>query len=147
MALLYHDEDDLIEVQPDIYNFGVDDYEPQMLESEEIVNRALDSRWYRGVARNYGVDFRETPFEPAKVTTSQVRRLATYKSLDLIYMSLAKIKPEADGFERLSDRFNKRYREELSDVLNAGIDYDWDASDDISSDERAQPKVRRLVRC
>ena len=149
MALLYHDHDDLVDVRSEILKYGVSDYTIQMEESERIVNRALDSRWYRSNAENYGIDWRETPFDTDKMLASsieQIKRACVYKSLQLVYLLLAKESPEPDGFERNSETFKKLYADEINEVLTAGIDYDWDEDDEIASSEADIPQVRRLYR-
>lgn len=147
MALLFHDDDDLIAVRSEIFNYGETDFEDQMTESEDVVIRALDSRWYRANAENYGVDWREAPFDASLLLTpAQVKRSCVYKSLQLIYLLLAKEMSEPDGFERNSSTFKKLYAEEINDVLTAGIDYDWDESGDLTADETKIPQVRRLYR-
>ncbi len=147
MAHIYHDHSDLEDIRPDIHNYGVSDFTERMEEAEEIINRTLDSRWYRNVALDAGLDWRETPFNSALVlNTSQLTRLACYKSLELIYLFLMKEAVEPDAFERQMKLFQSLYKQELSEVLQAGIDYDFDESGDISSDEKSQPSVRRLIR-
>lgn len=147
MALLFHDDDDLIAVRSDIFNYGETDFEDQMTEAESVVARALDSRWYRANAENYGLDWRENPFDTALLLdTTQVKRSCVYKSLQLIYLLLAKESSEPDGFERNSSTFKKLYAEEINDTLTAGIDYDWDESGDSTADETKIPQVRRLYR-
>lgn len=147
MAHIYHDHSDLEDIRPDILNYGVSDFTERMEEAEGIINRTLDAQWYRKVAANTGIDWTETPFNSELVlNTGQLTRLACYKSLELIYLFLMKESPEPDAFERQMLMFQKLYKQELSEVLLAGIDYDFDESGDISSDERSQPSVRRLVR-
>lgn len=147
MALLYHSDDDLIEVRPNVFGYGVTDFENQMEESESIINRVLDAKWYRLNAKNAGVDPQADPFDSSKVlTTTQIRRLAVYKSLQLIYLYLMKESRDPDVFERQSNTFKKMYTDELAEVLTAGIDYDWDESGQIDESERSVPRVRRLLK-
>jgi len=147
ISLLYHSQSDLDDIRPDILSYGVDDFTERMEESEAIINRTLDSRWYRNVAADAGLDWRATPFDPELVlTVSQITRLACYKSLELIYLFLMKEALEPDAFERQMETFKKLYKDELSEVLTAGIDYDFDQSGEIEPDESSIPTVRRLKR-
>ena len=147
MALLFHADDDLVAVRSEIFNFGKTDFKDQMTESESIVIRALDARWYRSNAEDFALDWREDPFQAGLLLdTTQVKRACVYKSLQLIYLIFAKESPEPDGFERSSNTFKKLYAEEINDVLTAGIDYDWDESGDETYDETKIPVVRRLYR-
>jgi len=149
MTLYYHTEDDLVEVRPDILSYGASDLEPQMLEGESIINRTIESRWYRAAAAENGLNFHTTVFNPALLLNAddQLKRLAVYKSLQLSYLYLMKEAPEPDAFERQMSTFRKLYEEELQLVLGAGLDYDWDESGAIEAGENLQPTYRRLQRC
>lgn len=143
----YSTDDDLLKIRSNILSLGVSDWEEQHKEAFEIINRALIARWYREVADDNSIDWRETEFDPEKVDTSQLLRLSCYKTLELAYLYLMKDAPEPDGFERQHEIFAKKYINELSEVLSLGINYDWDEDDEISSEEMYQSRQRRLVRC
>lgn len=144
----FHDDSNLIEVRPDILSYGVTEFSKQLDESESIIIRTVESRWYRNIALSYGVDWRSTPFNPELMLNAdtQLGRAAVYKSLELIYLFLMKESPEEDAFERQVKLFAKRYKDEIGDVLTAGIDYDWDEDDEISAGENILPRIRRLHR-
>jgi hypothetical protein len=148
MTLLFHDESDLIKVRPDIMNYGITDFNEQLLESENIIIRTLEHRWYRNRADDYGLNWRNTPFDATLLLTAatQLKRLAVYKSLQLIYLFIQKETPEPDAFERQSNSFKKLYAEELKEVLDSGLDYDWSGTGSIDSGENIQPRIRRLFR-
>ena len=147
----YCTEDDLEQVRPNIMQLGVDGWDDQLAEADSIINRVLESRWYRTACKEYGVDYRQTPFDSTKLlnAASQLTRLATYKTLELAYTYLQKDKggPEGDPFERQAGNFRKLYTTELSEVLAYGLDYDWDASGDLDYTEQKMPVTRRLARC
>jgi hypothetical protein len=143
----YCEDDDLLLIRPDITSLGVSSWEEQILEAGRIIDRALDAQWYRAVARDYGIDFRETPFDRALILNadSQVKRLGCYKTLELAYLYLSKNRQD-DAFTPQSKSFRKLYKDELAEVLRTGLDYDWDEDDSISSSESAIPAMRRLQR-
>jgi len=143
----YSTDDDLVKIRPNILTLGVSDWEEQHREAFSIINRVLISRWYREVAEDNDVDWRTTEFDPELVDVDQLLRLSCYKTLELIYMYLMKDSPEADGFERQMELFATKYNNELSELLALGINYDWDDDDSFASDEKYQPRQRRLVRC
>lgn len=148
MALLFHNDDDLVAIRPNILSYGITDFELQMQEAENIVIRMLDARWYRNVASDNGIDFRSTPLDATLFlnASDQLSRLACYKSLQLIYLHLMKESPEADAFERQSATFKKLYSEEQKEVLDAGLDYDWSDDGTIDAGENIVPRIRRLQR-
>jgi len=149
MALLYHSDDDLTAIRPNIFSYGITDFEELMEKSESIINRSLEANWYRGVATNNGLDFRTTVFNPELLLngTTQLVALASYKSLQLIYLFLMKEQgSEPDAFERQSGTFKKLYGEEMKEVLDAGLDYDWSDDGNIDAGENIVPRIRRLER-
>lgn len=143
---VYSDDDDLIAIRPNILQLGISGWDDKHEEAFGIINRTIIARWYKEVVAEHGVDWRVTEFDPDKVETGFLTRLSSYKTLELAYTFLMKDSMEPDPFERQSDYFRKRYKEELDSVLSLGINYDWDDDDVISSSEKYQPRIRRLLR-
>jgi hypothetical protein len=142
----YSTDEDIEKIRPNILELGVSDWLTQHEESFAIVNRTLIGKWYINVAIEYGLDYREVEFDPNLVDIDQVRRLASYKALELIYLYLMKDSPEADGFEREMSLFRNRYNDELLDLLAIGINYDWDEDGIVDASEKYVPQMRRLHR-
>ena len=142
----YCDESDLIKIRPSILELGVDSWSDQIVEAGDIIDRAIEANWYRRIAEENSVDWRTTLFDRDQLTnaSSQVRRAACYKTLELIFMYLMKHRVD-DAFEKQRKLFSELYLNEMRDVLISGLDYDWD-DDGLSSDEISVPQVRRLVR-
>lgn len=146
----YCDNDDLVEVRPDILQLGVDDWTTQIAKATAKIDRDLQTRWYNDNCREYSLDYRETPFDSDLLLNKadQLTDLGVYKSLQLIYLYLAKNAPkDKDAFMSQSMVFRDMYKEELADVLAQGLDYDWDNSGDIGYTEKYMPSQRRLSRC
>lgn len=144
----YCTEDDLIKIRPNIMGLGVDDWSDQIEEAGNIIDRAIETFWYRRIAEENDINWRETTFDRNLLlsASTQLTRLGSYKTLERCYMFLAKDSKEPDAFERQRELFKKMYDDELSDVLDAGVDYDWDESGAIVAGENIIPQVRRLVR-
>ena len=144
----YITDDDLLKIRSDILSLGVSDVDDQIDEAESILNRTLEYQWYRPQATDNGVDWRSSPFNPDLVLTpNQVKRAASYKALETIYLFLMKNVPQdQDAFDKQRKIFRGLYKDEIADVLRAGIDYDWDESGDITAGENIQPGIRRLYR-
>lgn len=144
----YCTEDDLQKIRPNIMSLGVDDWSDQIEEAGFIVDRAIDTYWYRRVAEENDIDWRETPFdrELCLNASTELKRLACYKTLEICFLYLMKHMREADAFEREREIFKKMYNEELLVVLDTGVGYDWDEDDEIASGESLIPSVRRLTR-
>lgn len=143
--MAYNTDKDMQRYRPNILNLGVETWEDQREEAADIINRAIDMRWYRKVAREFGHDYRETPFNPDLVVGG-LTRLGAFKSLELAYMRLKK-DGQDDGYAKLEKEFRKLYGEELELVLTSGIDYDWDGSGDVDWTEQNVTSSRRQMRC
>lgn len=146
--MAYCTDEDLVKIRPRILDLGVTNWDDQIEEADSIINRVLEVRWYRQACREYNLDYREYPYDADLMLNAedQLTRLGCYKTLQLIYLYLAKDSPEADAFERNAASFQKLYTTELADVLAQGIDYDWDSSGGISTTEKRMPSMRRLKR-
>jgi len=144
----YCDDDDLVAQRPKILSLGVATWATQIAEATTIINRALETRWYRQACREYELDYRAYAFDPDLLLNAadQLTRLGTFKSLELAYMVLQKDSPEADAFERHAGSYRKLYGTELAEVLAQGLDYDWDDSGAIGDTEKRMPSMRRLKR-
>ena len=146
--MAYCAEADLVKVRPNIMLLGVAAWTDQITESDAIIDRTIEARWYRAACKGYSLDYRETPFDSALLLSSatELTRLGTYKTLELAYIFLQKEAEDADPFERQAGNFRKMYTNELSEVLAAGLDYDWDQSGDLAYTEKKLPVTRRLAR-
>ena len=142
----YSTDTDLLKIRSNILSLGVLNWESKHKDAKEYIDRSLASRWYRTIAADNNVDYRSVPFTGDQLSDggTQVNLLSCYKTLELIYLDLMKDTPESDGFERHSSIFEKKYHKEFEEILSSGIDYDWDDSGSITSEEKDQPKKRRL---
>ena len=141
----YSTDSDLRKYRPNIMEFG-DDWSDQREEAYAIINRLIETRWYRKAAIEMGYDPIVTLFDSTKVKGELLKRAECFKTLELIFMYLKKEVSEEDGYERFEKTFRDRYNEEISLVLAAGIDYDWSGSG-VFEDEELKVRVsRRLVR-
>lgn len=138
---------DLVKERKNILQLGVADWADQIAEAHRQVIRILEARWYRKVAPAMGIDPTEVSFDESRVNADQLKKLETYKALELAYSYLVVETEEVGGFERLRDYYRRLYQDELREVLNAGVDYDWDQDQAIETLEQKKAAFRRLVRC
>jgi hypothetical protein len=142
----YSTDADLIVIRPKIADLGITDLSPYHTEAKNRIDRVLEQRWYRPEATNRGILYTETAFDADLLNADQLKYLACYKALELIYEALMKDSAEADGFERQMLRYQAKFDDELQSLLTLGVDYDWDADDTFDEDERIRPVFRRLRR-
>lgn len=137
---------DMAAIRPDILSLGVSDWDAEREEAYAQINRIITLRWYREAAKTMGYDPNVTAFNPEQIANSCLKRLETYKALELAYLKLMKGGPEEDGFERQMEIFRKRYNDELKLLFDLGIDYDWSGNDIVDDDEKYIRAPRRLKR-
>ncbi len=137
---------DLFAERPQLEDGNIS-FTPYHIEAADIINRTINTKWYKDNSAQRSMDFRVTPFDPALLSDSgaQVKRLATFQTLKLIYESLI-TGPDDENIMQM-DRFIGRYNDELELVMDEGIDYDWNDDGTIQPDEKAEkPAVRTIVR-
>jgi len=146
----YSTDDDLVAIRPDILDLGVETWAAKHAEAKSIIDRVIEFRWYRNAADDVCVDWRVTAFDSEKLKSidTQLKRLSSYKTLELAYEYLMQASAEASAFDNLRGLYAKKYKEELEDVLGAGLDYDWSEVSDDTQDvqEVATYTIRRLKR-
>ena len=136
---------DLQRTRSDIVDAGVDSLDDYIDDAEAQINDRLDTAWYRGAARERGIDYVETRFDPDLVTvTSQIKAVAVYLTLALVYESVSRSDDETDPFAQLGRRYRNLYMVEIEALLQAGIDYDYEDDDDPEHDT-AMPRVLKRM--
>ena len=146
--MAYTDDDDLLERRSNIISLGVASWTDTHTKAKALIDLDLEGGWYRQAAEVKGVDPRVTPFDADLMLNSddQLKDLSVFKVLELAYEYLSK-DSETDVYMKLSDRYSKKYEIELKKVIIRGIDYDWDASEEIDDSERSYERLsRRLSR-
>lgn len=142
----YSNDHDLVKIRPGIMGYNIDDWSDKHTEAKREIDRAIEHRWYLAEAYQTGVDTETTPFDSDLLSSSQVKQLSCFKTLQLIYEFLSKDGMEEDGFSRQMKHFEDRYDKELQKLLTYGIEYDWDDSGTVDEDERHKSQYRRQKR-
>ena len=143
----YSNDDNLLEIRPDILDYNVDDWEHLHTRAKNRIDKVLESSWYQEAAADRGVDIEDTPFDADLLETTQLKYWSCYLTLSYIFEFLMKPSEEPDAFERLRDHYRKLVEEEQTTILAIGVEYDWDDDGEIDETERLTPDKRRLRRC
>jgi len=143
--MAYSTDADLVKIRPNIMSLGVSAWTDQHNESTAIINRALLA-WYNTEATKRG--YADIQFDSSKIlnASTQLKRLACYKTLELAYMYLMVDGVQEGGFRNEMTLFRELYEREFNAVLESGIDYDWDDDGAIDDYEATDAAPRRLVR-
>lgn len=134
---------------PDLYTGGIDDFDTQIIEAGKMLDRELESSWYRKEAEDRELDWRADRFDRADLlnVATQLKRAAVYLSIHLGAKRLTTWTPDGDKWGKMLEYYHDRYRAELEAALAFGIDYDWDDSAAIDDEERWGRFPRELARC
>jgi hypothetical protein len=141
---------DITEYEPDILNYGIQNFDDALTKAQSDVERYLRVNWWptQQIGR-YDISVIGTNLEmdPAKLTDSQLTRATVYCALGYyIYPRLSKFEPEMDVFAMKLDYYKKMYAEEIDMVIRDGVEYDIDSSGNITDAEREPQYFLRLKR-
>jgi len=142
---------DVQEYEPDILNYGIQDFDAEITKAQSDVFRDLRIRWFPTYSINV-YDIKKLAgnnLEPDEdlYTASQLTRATAYHALGFhIYPKLAKFEPETDLFERKMEFYRKEYEREFDLVLRDGVEYDADSSGTVDDIEREPTHYLRLKR-
>lgn len=116
-------------------------------EAKNDIDRIIEIKWFRPrVRERYGRDIEllddDLEFDPDLMlnASTQLKKASAYRVLgEYACPRLSKATKEADAWEKRADWFATRFNEEIDRVFSIGIDYDWDSSGVIESDENKMP--------
>lgn len=116
-------------------------------EAKDDIDRIIEIKWFRPrVRERFGRDIEilddNVDFDPDLMlnASTQLKKASAYWVLgEYVCPRLSKATKEADAWEKRADWFATRFNEEIDRVLSSGIDYDWDSSGVIESDENKLP--------
>ena len=142
---------DLSEYEPDIFKYGILEFDELHEKTYDDIIRLLNIRWWPKA--DYGrldisiIGTSNEKLSPSRLTPSQFTRAAVYHVLyQYIYPRLSTFDPEGDVFQNKMQYYKNKFEEEFDLLLRYGIEYDIDSSGTISESERQPFHFNRLVR-
>jgi len=143
-------DDDLLKYQPDILNYGIDEFTEEHAKAREDILRRVRLEWW-GRAKQYysfeGNSF-HAQMEPERLTESQFNRCAVFRVLsEYALPQLTKWNPsgDEDKFQVMMKHYHQRYNEEFEAILMDGIQYDFDEDGVVQDDERVSLNTLKLI--
>ena len=143
---------DLKQVEPDIDEYGVLDWETELERSETEINRILSVRWwpqYSKLGRRYDIRvvgdvplMDVTKLDPTQWTQATVYHALAYH----ICPKLTQFTPEADKFQVMMNYYQGRLEHELDLAIREGVRYDDDGDSEFQDDEKIPDTFLRLRR-
>lgn len=142
--------EDIKVYEPDILNYGIQNFNDALTKSQADVERYLRINWWpsQQIGR-FDITIVGTNLEmdPNKLTDSQFTRATVYHALGYyIYPRLSKFEPEMDIFQMKYDYYKKMFAEEIDLVIRDGVEYDLDSNGIITDSERVPQYFLRLKR-
>jgi hypothetical protein len=144
-------DDNIKEYEPDIHNYGIQDFSDLHQKSYDDIIRLLNIRWWKTVEHNrYDISIvqgTEDRLSPSKLVASEFTRAAVFHVLGhYIYSRLSTFDPNGDVFMEKMKYYKEQFEIEFDLILRQGISYDIDSSGTISDHERQTFHHNRLIR-
>ena len=139
--------DDLKQVEANIDEYGVLDWDTELTRSESEIKRVLKVRWWEQYQRNHTSLLNTLP-DFDLLTETQFTQATVYHAL--AYHICPKLTQfsgaEPDKFQVMMDYYSKRFEHEMDLILREGVEYDINNDSTLAQDEKAPTKTLRLVR-
>jgi hypothetical protein len=122
--MAFADIDDLLQVEPTIQDYGVLDWDAELLRSETEVKRVLKVRWWLAYAKARGIttDIDFTLLDDAQWTQATVYHALAYH----ITPKLTQFQPDQDKFQVMMNYYQGRFEHEMDLCIREGVKYDID---------------------
>jgi hypothetical protein len=143
----YSADSDILEYEPDIKNYGIQDFSDPDLHalSTADIKRDIEIEWWPRAYR--GTAGQPEGFEDSLLQDSQWTRAAVYHVLGFyIYPRLSTFDPTGDVFREKMNYYRQEYKTEFDKILRLGVKYDFDSSGTIELSEKRSTHFNRLVR-
>ncbi len=143
-------DSNLLEYEPDIKNYGIQDFGDLHAKTYDDLIRLLNIKWWptaNYATRDISVAGVNTKLSPSRLDASQFERAAVYHVLyQYIYPRLSTFEVEGDAFREKMAHYKEKFAEEFDSILQVGVNYDLDSSGTFSDAEKQSFYQGRLIR-
>lgn len=138
-------------VEPTIEEYGILDWDAELLRSESEINRILSVRWWPTYAKQGRTDIRYSNLallmEPDKLDPTQWTQATVYHALAYhICPKLTKFEADPDRFQNMMQYYQGRFEHEMDLCMREGVRYDTNNNDVFEDVERVPDVYLRLRR-
>jgi hypothetical protein len=142
---------DLLEVEPSIQDYGVLDWDAELLKSTKEVQRILSVRWWPQYSKQFKVNItivgQMALLQPERLTGAQWTQATVYHSLAYhICPKLTKFDPAQDKFQVMMNYYAQRFEVEMDLAIRQGVEYDINLDGHISPWEKLPDTYLRIRR-
>ena len=145
---------DLIEYQPDILNYGIDEFTDYHAKAREDILRRLRTEWWvRGkgfkvdlgsVRTTYALEMDDTRLDETQFTKCAVYLVLSEYALPQLTKWNAT--GDEDKFQVMMMHYRKKYDAEFNQILQDGVRYDFDNDGTVEDIEKQPFHSRRMIR-
>lgn len=150
--MAYATHEDLLQVEPNIDEYGVLDWDSELARSETEINRIISVRWwpqYAKLGRRYDIRIiGDVPLmDVDKLDATQWKQATVYHALAYsICPKLTQFTEEPDRFQVMMEYYRGRFEHEMDLCIREGVRYDDDNDGTIQDDEKLPDTFLRLKR-
>lgn len=145
--MAYATYDDLKQVEANIDEYGVLDWDVELARSETEINRVLKVRWYSAYQAQHP-SLANAAFDPTLLDSTQFTQATVYHAL--AYHIAPKLTQfsgaEPDRFQVMMNYYQGRFEHEIDLILREGVRYDINDDNTFASTESKSVTPLRLVR-
>lgn len=142
----YATYDDLKQVEPNIDEYGVLEWDVELERSEREIRRILTVRWWIDYKRKHPTII-NTDLDPDLLDPTQFTQATVYHALAYhICPKLTQFTPESDKFTVMMEYFSGRFEHEMDLILREGVKYDLDGDSTYEYTETMKLDTLRLRR-
>lgn len=141
-------DSDLLEYEPQIKDYGIQDYSDLHEKTYDDIIRLLNIKWWPTYDRHdISVLGGTTKLSPSRLDSSQFTRAAVYHTLAYyVYSRLSSFDPDGDAFREKMNYYKAKFEEEFDLIIRVGVNYDIDSSGSFSESEKQSFYNGRLIR-
>jgi hypothetical protein len=137
---------DLLQVEPNIDQYGVLDWDQELSSATTEVIRIIKVRWYKDYQRRHP-SLAQADLDPQLLRAEQWTKATVYYALAYhICTKLTQFSPESDRFKVMMDYYSGRFEHEIDLILREGVDYDLNEDEVFDRKERGVIDTLRLKR-
>lgn len=143
-------DSDLLEYEPDIKNYGIQDFSDLHSKTYDDIVRLLNIKWWKTTqmgSYDISVIGQVNRLDENKLNANQFTRAAVYHVLgEYIYPRLSTFEPDGDSFREKMMYYKGKFADEFDYILQVGVDYDLNSDGTISDSEQQPFYFNRLIR-
>jgi hypothetical protein len=150
--MAYATINDLLQVEPNITDYGVLDWDVELARSEREINRVLSVRWWP-TFKTFGRDNNATwisggpLLDATRLDPTQWTQACVYHALAYhICPKLTQFSPETDKFQVMMNYYQGRFDHEMDLSIREGVRYDNNDDNTFQDTEKAPDTNLRLKR-